>query len=71
MLGDGPEDELGGDPVDQALVPRVRTTQSRQRKIRMITDLRQLNPALVQTPKFKTDNWQTVRECNLLNRHLT
>jgi len=40
-------------------------------EIRMITDLRQLNSAWVQPPKFKTDNWHPVGECLLLNPHLT
>jgi len=40
-------------------------------KIRMITDLRQLNSAWVQPRKFKTDNFQTVGECLCLNPHLT
>jgi len=40
-------------------------------KFRMITDLRQLNSAWVQPPKFKTDNWHTVGECLSLNPHLT
>jgi len=40
-------------------------------KIRMITDLRQLNSAWAQPPKFKTDNRQTVGDCLSFNTHLT
>jgi len=40
-------------------------------KIRMITDLRQINSSWVQPPEFKTENWQTVGECLSLNPHLT
>jgi len=40
-------------------------------KNRIITDLRQLNSARAQPPKFKTDNWQTVVDCLSLNPHLT
>jgi len=40
-------------------------------KIRTITDLRQLNSAWVQTPKLKSEHWQTVGECLSLNPQLT
>jgi len=51
--------------------PLFARRQADSGKIRKIADLIQLNPAVVQTPRFKTDKLQIVGECLPLNPQMT